>query len=95
MQFYIYSVRDRAIDTYGRPVFFAAVGAAVRAFQDEVNRANPDNTMHTHPEDYDLYEIGTFDDQTGIITPHQQPRQVAIGKQMTKSSGINMTLTGA
>lgn len=78
----ILAIKDRAVDAYGRPMFFPAIGAAVRAFQDEINRVAPDNTMNAHPDDYDLYEFGTFNDSTGRFLLNVDPVQVAIGKQL-------------
>lgn len=74
----IVAVRDRAVDAFSRPFFVPTVGAAVRSFRDEVNK--PDSPMYAHPEDYDLYEIGRFEDNTGELVPLDRPRQVAIGK---------------
>lgn len=81
MRHIVVSVRDRAADTFGRPFFVSAVGAAVRSFVDEVNRADKDNPLFAHPEDFDLYEIGHFDDDSGDIVA-VKPRMVAIGKDV-------------
>lgn len=77
----IVSVRDRAADGYGRPIFVPALGQAIRSFQDELNRQAPDNEMNRHPDDFDLYHIGEYDDATGEIKP-MPPKQIAIGKQL-------------
>jgi len=61
----VVSVKDRAIDAYGRPFVVPTTGSAVRSFTDEVNRK--ESEMYNHPEDYDLYELGTFCDQTGTF----------------------------
>lgn len=75
---HIVSVRDRAVDAYMQPFFVAAPGAAIRSFVDECNR--PDSPMCAHPEDYDLYLLGTFNDANGMFVPNETPRQIAIGK---------------
>lgn len=75
------SVRDRALDAFMQPFFAPAIGLAVRSFSDEVNRA--DSPMAAHPEDYDLYQLGTFDDATGTFAG-TGPRQVAIGKDVKR-----------
>lgn len=77
----ICSVRDRALDAFMTPVFVPAIGLALRSFSDEVNRS--DSPMFAHPEDYDLYQIGVFHDDTGNITPHP-PRMVAVGKDVKR-----------
>lgn len=63
----IISVKDRAIDAYNQPVVVQSIGVAIRSFTDEAN--NPDSSINKHPTDYDLYEMGTFCDQTGTFLP--------------------------
>lgn len=81
----ILSVRDRAANAYGRPIFVAAIGQAIRSFQDEINRVDQNNEMNKHPDDFDLYHLGTFDDETGLLTSKSTPEQIAIGKQLINS----------
>jgi len=81
------AVRDRAANVYMRPFTVTHLGQAIRAFQDQINNDAPDNiTMYQHPDDYDLYHIGTYDDETGKVQPCD-PHQVAIGKQLAKRKG--------
>lgn len=84
MKVQIVAVRDRAMDAFMRPFFVPTIGMAVRSFQDEVNRRASDNPMNAHPEDYDLYALGTFDEETGRFEQLEQPKMVAIGKDMIK-----------
>ena len=64
----IVSVFDTAVQAHGRPMFVPTKGAAMRSFTDEVNRKADDNPMWAHPEDYELYDLGTFDDARGRIS---------------------------
>jgi len=75
------SVRDRAVDSYGNPFFVQAVGQAVRSFSDEINRRADDNQLNKHPEDFDLYTLGTFNSDTGLFDTGV-PRQIAVGKDV-------------
>ena len=84
MKLKIYAVRDRATDQYGNPMFMLNTGQAIRGFSDEVNRAEKDNQLHHHAEDFDLYELGVFDTDTGIFET-ETPRQIAIGKDIKRS----------
>lgn len=61
----IFCVFDTAAGVFGRPFFTASSGTAVRGFTDEVNRVDRDNPMNGHPEDFQLWHIGAFDDHTG------------------------------
>lgn len=81
MIYKIFSVRDRSADAYGRPTFALATGSAIRSFGDEINRPGEQNTWYQHPEDFDLYELGFFDDASGEFQTHK-PKQVAIGKDL-------------
>jgi hypothetical protein len=59
-----------------------ATGVAIRSFQDEVNRNAEDNQMYAHPDDFDLYELGIFDDFDGKFDLHEAPKLLALGKQL-------------
>lgn len=83
MKIQILSIRDRAVDAFMQPMFFATPGAGIRAFSDEINRQ--DSSMNKHPEDYDLYHLGEYDDATGKFAGLEAPRQVAIGKDLVAS----------
>lgn len=79
MRYKIMSVRDRAADIYGQPFFVGSQGVAIRGFRDEINRASPDNQLFKHPEDFDLFYLGEFDDNTGEFDV-TRPVQVMVGK---------------
>lgn len=72
------AVFDNAVASFGRPFFVPAVGAAVRSFQDEVNRVAADNLFHLHPADYALYRLGTFDEETGHFDSLEIPQRIAL-----------------
>jgi len=61
------AVMDRAVQTFNRPFYVPHVGAATRSFMDEVNRNAPDNPMNAHPEDFELYRLALFDEETGTF----------------------------
>lgn len=56
-------VYDSAVESFGQPFFVPHVGAATRSFADEVNRQ--DSEIGKHPQDYELYFVGEFDQVTG------------------------------
>jgi hypothetical protein len=82
MKLILCSVKDRAADAYGRPMYVPSVGVAIRSFSDEVNRKDPENQLFNHPDDFDLYEFGEFDDNSGQFTLHEQPKLLSLGKQV-------------
>lgn len=62
----LFSVFDQKAGAYLPPFHFIAAGQAVRAFADTVN--DPKSSLARHPADYTLFEVGTFDDLTGVLT---------------------------
>jgi hypothetical protein len=82
MKLNICSVKDRAADAFGRPMFVPSTGVAIRSFSDEVNRSDADNQLFNHPDDFDLYEFGTFDDNSGLFELYTQPKLLSLGKQV-------------
>lgn len=87
MKLIICSVRDRAADVFGQPFYTPALGQAIRSFSDEVNRVDEKSTLFNHPEDFDLYELGTFDDAHASFDLLEEPRQVCIGKDVSRKGG--------
>jgi len=81
----IVSVKDTAAQAFGRPVFVPSSAVAIRSFRDEVNRKDSTDDLAKHPSDFDLYEIGTFDDSTGIIEV-SEPRLLARAKDLKESA---------
>lgn len=82
MKMVICSIRDSAADAYGRPFFLPSVGVAIRSFTDEVNRPAEDNQIYQHPEDFDLFELGEFDDVSGRFVLLDVPKQLALGRMV-------------
>ena len=87
MLFKVVSIYDRAAGVYGRPGFVPSAGVAVRDFTDEVNRAADDNQLYKHPDDFDLYSLGGFDDNAADFLPLLE--LLVRGKDVVKSSSSN------
>lgn len=79
---HVLAVLDGAAEAYGRPVFVSARGLAVRSFTDEVNRRSEDNAMNTHPADYTLWYMGTFNEQSGEWRMLDKPEMVCRGSDV-------------
>jgi len=64
------AVRDSAAGAFNRPFFVPAVGMALRSFEDEVRRVGtPEapNPMNAHPSDFELYQVGFYEEHTGAL----------------------------
>lgn len=81
MELIIVAVRDRAADVFAQPNFVHSVGGAIRSFSDEINRVAHDNVLNKHPEDFDLYQLGVYDDNSGLFVS-DKPKQIAVGKDL-------------
>lgn len=65
MKLLVFSVRDEKAQTYSSPMVLPNKGMILREFSDMVIAGN--NAISKHPEDYALYQIGEFDDFTGLV----------------------------
>jgi len=80
----IFCVKDRATNVFGQPMFMLSSGQATRSFSDEINNAQADNQLYKHPDDFDLYELGQFDNEAGDFEVFA-PRLVCRGKDVSIS----------
>lgn len=76
----VVAVQDRALAAFGMPFNTHTLGHAIRSFTDEINDTRPENAMNKHPDDFDLYHLGTYDNISGQFTNLETPMQIAIGK---------------
>lgn len=77
---FVCAVRDRAIDSFGTPIFVVATGQAIRSFADEIN--NGESQFAKHPDDYDLYQLGMFDSDEGTLVPQHPVKLLSVGKDL-------------
>lgn len=82
MKFIVCSVRDRQVDSFAQPMFFVAMGQAIRSFSDAVNGNDKSSNLCLHPDDFDLYQLGIYDDEEGSFVNEIPPKQIAIGKNV-------------
>lgn len=79
MKIQVCCMRDVRAGLYWNPVFVPSIGAAIRGFEDEVNRAAEDNTMYKHPQDFELFHLGTFDTESATFELFERPRSLCEG----------------
>lgn len=66
----IFSVFDSKAAFFGQPFADQSIASATRNFSDAVNDgSNPNNLWHKHPEDFSLFHVGEFDNETGELLP--------------------------
>lgn len=63
----LYSIKDSKSQSFGGVFAFPSDGIACRAFASYAKR---DETMSSYPEDFDIYQLGVFSQDTGVIVSH-------------------------
>ena len=63
----VYSVFDAKLAAYNVPFFARTDADATRSFGDLC--LDPRSRVAQHREDYSLYRLGQFDDETGLLVP--------------------------
>jgi len=74
---FLYVVRDAVGDTFNTPFVQRNANEAIRGFTVEVNTPREGNMFNTHSNDFALYEVGSYDHRTGIVTAYDVPKLVA------------------
>lgn len=67
MKTVIVAVKDLSIPAFMQPTTVRATGQAVRGFTDEANRDDSTNQINRHPEDFELWQLGYFDEESGTF----------------------------
>lgn len=73
----VFTVHDSKAQAYLPPFNLPTKEMAVRTFSDTVNDSK--HPFGKHPADYTLFHIGTFDDDTGLITNNQDNGKECLG----------------
>lgn len=87
MKYVVVAVRDTCGDIYGVPMFQASLGTAQRAFSDAVNRPDDNNLIYKHPEHFELYYLGDYDDADGSFSVLPKPKQLLLGSNCVVKPG--------
>lgn len=67
MEMLMFSIYDSKTQAYSNPFYAPTPGAAIRTFGDAAK--DPQSLISQHPVDFHLFQIGVWDDQTGIVDP--------------------------
>lgn len=78
----IFAIKDRAVDNFGDPMAMPSTQHAIRWFKDIVNTNAADSAIARHPDDYDLYQVGDYDDDSGALIPNAMTVLVARAKDL-------------
>lgn len=76
MSLKLYSVYDSKVSAYLQPQVLRSKGEAIRSFGAACN--TKDHNFYLYAEDYTLFEIGDWDEETCSVTLHLTP--ISLGK---------------
>ncbi|WNK14549.1 MAG: nonstructural protein [Microvirus sp.] len=80
----IYAIRDIKTASYANPMFEVTDGGMIRNLSDAVNSNEKGNNLYHHSDDFELFQLGTYDTETGLIEG-QQPRSIITATQLKKA----------
>lgn len=70
-------IRDRLAESIGPVMLFPAVPAAIRSFSDVA--LDTQTTVGRHPGDFDLLQIATVDERSGVVAAIEPPLVLLTG----------------
>jgi len=71
----VVSIRDAKAESFSLPFFQANKALALRTFREL--SLDPKSQVNRYPEDYAIFQLGTFDDCTGSFDLLPQPLHLA------------------
>lgn len=77
MKMLAFAVFDTKVGCFMAPFIMPTQGAAIRSFQDEVNKAGSD--LNKHPEDFKLFQVGEYDEVKGCYVQGEYPVHLVNG----------------
>lgn len=61
----VFACRDSKLGSFMAPLYVNHIGQAARLWEEIVNDPSSKSLPAKYPQDFALYEIGTFDEETG------------------------------
>lgn len=82
MIYSLYAIRDNVADGFLSPMMDIKDSVAIRNFEHAC--MNNNSLFFTHSSDYDLYKLGEYDSEKGVIHAYDIPQHVFSGSQVRK-----------
>lgn len=77
------SIYDEKTRLFSLPLCSPTVDSAIREFTKAIRDSQA--MQDKFPQDYVLFDLGTFDDLSGMIHPHDSPIPCAFGRDLYRS----------
>lgn len=81
----IFSVKDVKAELFSNLSVSLNRGTMMRSLSDVLRDGS--HPYGKHPEDYVLYELGSYDDSNGVITPLEVPTSVCLLSDLILKGG--------
>lgn len=78
MKYIIVALKDTAVQAFMPPQAVVHVAQMVRALGDGLKNKENKADYARHPEDFELYKLGEFDDAAGIVYPVNGPAELIV-----------------
>ena len=76
----VFTILDLKAESYGPPFTSMTTATGLRQFQELVNDHN--HFFSKYPDDYELYEIGEWEDENASFFPHEVKKQLCRGSDV-------------
>jgi hypothetical protein len=86
MKYIVLSVRDVKAGVFSQPFYAPTLQHGIRSFLDAASNPADDNMMRKHPEDFQLYHLGTFEDGSGSFESLATAQLVSSASEIYSSS---------
>lgn len=80
----IYSIYDIKSESFAMPFYAVNDAVAIRTVQDAM--AQPEIPLARYPNDFAIYYLGEFEEETGLINPAEMPCHIIILAQIRQES---------
>jgi uncharacterized protein YozE (UPF0346 family) len=79
----VFAVFDTKVNAYLNPFLMRTRGEAIRGFAEAAN--DEKTTFAKHPDDFILFEIGTWDEYQGKYTNEASPVSIGSARQFVET----------
>lgn len=86
----MFCVYDSKVEAYDKPFTARTVGEALRSWEEACNDGR--SPMSVHPGDFTLFEIGEYDDRTGVLKAHEAKRSLGLAVEAKRQPSTDAPL---
>jgi len=72
----VFGIYDSKAEAYLSPFMMKSKGEAIRAIQNHIE--DKEHNFHKYAEDFTLFELGSWDDQTAKYELHSTPKSMGV-----------------